>query len=261
MPIKKPQSYQPFVKVQDISSLGRSHRVFGHKSGRTHHLLSDLELSVFLLFEWNTNVVSINEQFALNLEETLALATEANIKHPSIRGKNKVMTSDFYITLNAKNKAMTSQMALQVKYAKDLDDPRTLEKIELERRFWKAKDVPFYIITENDIPKTVSTNIKWLYPAKNTNLVTTSWGDFEYYSKQLTQHSNFTLIEFCKKCDTANDLDIGTSLSYMKAFLAHNYMSFDITKDYRKLLCSDISIVEQKYYDYIIEEMKLVANQ
>jgi hypothetical protein len=47
----------------------------------------------------------------------------------------------------------------------------------------------------------------------------------------------------------------------MKAFLAHNYMSFDITKDYRKLLCSDISIVEQKYYDYIIEEMKLVANQ
>jgi hypothetical protein len=82
---------------------------------------------------------------------------------------------------------MTSQMALQVKYAKDLDDPRTLEKIELERRFWKAKDVPFYIITENDIPKTVSTNIKWLYPAKNTNLVTTSWGDYEYYSKQLTK--------------------------------------------------------------------------
>lgn len=166
MPIKKPQLYQPFVKVQDISSLGRSHRVFGHKSGRTYHLLSDLELSVFLLFEWNTNVVSIDEQFALNLEETLALATEVNIKHPSIRGENKVMTSDFCITLNAKNKAMTSQMALQVKYARDLDDPRTIEKIELERRFWQRKDVPFHLITENDIPKTVSTNIKWLYPAK-----------------------------------------------------------------------------------------------
>ncbi|PNP97036.1 TnsA endonuclease N-terminal domain-containing protein [Moraxella sp. RCAD0137] len=104
MPIKKPQPYQPFVKVQDISSFGRSHRVFGHKSGRTHHLLSDLELSIFLLFEWNANVVSIDEQFALNLEETIALATEANIRHPRIRGENKVMTSDFYITLNAKNK-------------------------------------------------------------------------------------------------------------------------------------------------------------
>ena len=156
---------------------------------------------------------------------------------------------------------MTSQMALQVKYAKDLDDPRTIEKIEIEKRFWKSKDVPFYIITENEIPKIISNNIKWLYPARNTNSVNLSFSDYEYYSKQLLKHSSLKLIEFCKKCDTANDLDIGTSLSYMKAFLAHNYMSFDITKDYRKLLCSDISIVEQKYYDYIIEEMKLVANQ
>ena len=261
MPIKKPQPYQPFTKVHEISSFGRSHRVFGHKSGRTHHLLSDLELSVFLLFEWNRNVVSINEQFALNLAETLALAEEAIIKHPNIRGEDKVITSDFYITLNAKNKSMTSQMALQVKYAKDLDDPRTIEKIEIEKRFWKSKDVPFYIITENEIPKIISNNIKWLYPARNTNSVNLSFSDYEYYSKQLLKHSSLKLIEFCKKCDTANDLDIGTSLSYMKAFLAHNYMSFDITKDYRKLLCSDISIVEQKYYDYIIEEMKLVANQ
>lgn len=232
---KKTHNYEPFIRVNEISSLGRSHRVFGHKSGRTHHLFSDLELSVFLLFEWNTNVVSINEQFELNLEETLALAKEAKIKHPSIKGENKVMTSDFYITLNAKNKAMTSQMALQVKYAKDLDDTRTIEKIELERRFWQCKDVPFYLITENDIPKTVSTNIKWLYPAKNTHLTNLSWDEFEYYSKQLAQHSHLKLVEFCKKCDSANDLEIGTSLSCMKAFLAHNYMSFDITKDYRCL--------------------------
>ena len=41
------KDYQPFVKVSDISSLGRSHRVFGHKTKRTHHLLSGLELAVF----------------------------------------------------------------------------------------------------------------------------------------------------------------------------------------------------------------------
>ena len=261
MPFKKQQTYEPFIKVSDISSHGRSHRVFGHKSGRTHHLLSDLELSVFLLFEWSSNVVSINEQFALNLEETLTLALQANINHPSIRGENKVMTSDFYITLNAKNESMKTQMALQVKYAKDLDDPRTLEKIEIERRFWQRKDVPFYIITENDIPNIVSTNIKWLYPAKNIHLVNISWDEFEYYAKQLVKYSDLKLVDFCKKCDIANDLEIGTSLSCMKAFIAHNYMSFDITKDYRTLFCSDISIVEQKYYDYIIEEMRLAANQ
>lgn len=126
------------------------------------------------------------------------MAEEFNIKHLSIRGDDKVITYDFYITLNAKNKAMTSQMALQVKYAKDLDHPRTLEKIELERRFWQRKDVPFYIITENDIPKTVSTNIKWLYPAKNKYLSNVSWDELEYYSKQLGQHSHLKLVEFCK---------------------------------------------------------------
>lgn len=246
MPVKKqPQAYEPYIKVGDISSLGRSHRVYGYKSGRTHHLLSDLELRVFLLFEWNANVISIKEQFPLNLKETLAIAEDANIKHPAIKGEKKVMTTDFYVTSNGKDKSITSQTAFQVKYAKDLDKPRTLEKIEIERRFWKSKDVPFYIITENEIPLTVSNNIEWLYPSKNFNRVTLSSDDLEYYSKQLKRHRNFSLINFCKKCDTLNNLEIGTALSYMRALLAQNLMSFDITKDFRKLLCSQIYIVEQ----------------
>lgn len=44
--------YRPWLTVRDLPSLGRVHRIFGHKSHRTHHLLSDLELAVFLLLEW-----------------------------------------------------------------------------------------------------------------------------------------------------------------------------------------------------------------
>nr|MBF4275598.1 heteromeric transposase endonuclease subunit TnsA [Vibrio anguillarum] len=33
--------YLPWITVRDVPSDGRSHRVFGHKSQRTHHLLSD----------------------------------------------------------------------------------------------------------------------------------------------------------------------------------------------------------------------------
>lgn len=43
--------YKPWLTVRDLPSLGRVHRVFGHKSQRTHHLLSELELSVFLMLE------------------------------------------------------------------------------------------------------------------------------------------------------------------------------------------------------------------
>ena len=50
---------------------------------------------------------------------------------------------------------------------------------------------------------------------------------------------------------------MGKTLSYIKAFLAHNFMSFDITKDYRKMLCSEVVMVKQEHYELIIEEMKV----
>ncbi len=48
--------YKPWIKISDISSSGRSHRVFGYKIRRTHHLMSDLELAIFLFFEWESRL-------------------------------------------------------------------------------------------------------------------------------------------------------------------------------------------------------------
>ena len=47
------EKYQPWLRVQDVPSDGRSHRIFSHKTKRIHHLLSDLELATFLLFDWS----------------------------------------------------------------------------------------------------------------------------------------------------------------------------------------------------------------
>ena len=43
------KNYMPWLTVQDVPSSGRSHRVYSHKTDRVHHLLSDLELAVFLI--------------------------------------------------------------------------------------------------------------------------------------------------------------------------------------------------------------------
>ena len=46
--------YKPFLTVKDNKSLNnRSSRVYGYKTGRTHHLFSDLELAVFLILDRN----------------------------------------------------------------------------------------------------------------------------------------------------------------------------------------------------------------
>jgi hypothetical protein len=159
--------YKPWLTVRDLSSQGRSHRVFGHKSQRTHHLLSDLELAVFLLLEWSRSTQDIREQFPLRLEDTKALALESGIDHPSVRGVLQVMSSDFLV-----NTTDTSQpkFALQAKYAEALSDARTIEKLELERRYWLQKGVPWWLITEKDIPSVVTQNISWLYPAQRDEI-------------------------------------------------------------------------------------------
>ena len=159
--------YKPWLTVRDLSSQGRSHRVFGHKSQRTHHLLSDLELAVFLLLEWSRSTVDIREQFPLRLEDTKALALESGIDHPSVRGVLQVMSSDFLVNTTD---ASQPKFALQAKYVEALSDARTIEKLELERRYWLQKGVPWWLITEKDIPSVVTQNISWLYPAQRDEI-------------------------------------------------------------------------------------------
>lgn len=257
---KSSKDYQPFVKVADISSLGRSHRVFGHKTKRTHHLLSDLELAVFLLFEWHNNTEDIQEQFPLDLNVTKQIADSVGIKHPSQKGELKTMSTDFYV-ISKDIKSITSQLALQAKYSKDLDDARTIEKLELERRYWEQKNVDFKIITEKDIPKAVTDNIKWLYPSKNTYLIAVEENDFTFYSEQMIKSPTLKIIDFCKKIDSAYDHPLGTALSKLKNLIAHGYISFDIRKDYRKIICADLSIVDRVYLNYIDKELKRASNQ
>ena len=193
IPTKSSKDYQPFVKVADISSLGRSHRVFGHKTKRTHHLLSDLELAVFLLFEWHSNTEDIQEQFPLDINVTKQIADSVGVKHPSQKGELKTMTTDFYV-ISKDIKSITSQLALQAKYSKDLDDARIIEKLELERRYWEQKDVGFKIITEKDIPRAVSDNIEWLYSSKNTYLAAVEEHDFAFYSEQMIKNASLKII-------------------------------------------------------------------
>ena len=74
------KEYHPWLTVRDLPSQGRSHRVWRHLTQRPHHLLSGMELVVFLLLEWNTSTTDIREQFPLHIDETLSLAEEAGIR-------------------------------------------------------------------------------------------------------------------------------------------------------------------------------------
>lgn len=248
-------NYKPWITVRDIPSEGRSHRIFGHKTQRTHHLLSDLELAVFLLLEWHTETTDVREQFPLRKEDTMALATEACINHPSSNGVMHTMSSDFLV--NTSN-ALKPKFALQAKYTQAMQDPRTVEKLELERRYWRQKDVPWQVITEQDIPKIVFQNISWLYSAQRDDLNEEIMLDrHKFYTYQFQQHPEKTIIEIAKKLDVEYKLATGESLLEIRQLLARRYFLFNILIPTTKLIAADLQAGDMATF----QEAHYVSNQ
>lgn|SRR5699024_7746808 len=105
------KDYLPWLTVRDLPSSGRSHRIWGFQTQRTHHLLSDLELAAFFLFDWSPFATDIREQYPLRLEDTLDLAEQAGIRHPEFQGQVQIMSSDFLIDTN-----MPLQLTTQAAY-------------------------------------------------------------------------------------------------------------------------------------------------
>ncbi len=81
--------YLPWLKVNDVASRGRSHRLLSATTGRIHHLLSDLERNALLIFDFWDDVVDLRGQFPLDRDETQAIADQGGIAHP-VDSKSRV---------------------------------------------------------------------------------------------------------------------------------------------------------------------------
>ncbi|ENA27067.1 hypothetical protein HMPREF1487_09546 [Pseudomonas sp. HPB0071] len=130
--------------------MGRSHKIPGVKIERLHHLLSDLERAYLLVCEFSENVVDIREQYPLlPAESTQAIAKAIGVRYPRYKSTALplVMTTDFLLTVRQPNGDFKS-VARTIKYQQDLNSLRTLEKLEIERRFWMSQGVDWAIVTE-----------------------------------------------------------------------------------------------------------------
>jgi hypothetical protein len=230
--------YKPFIFVHEVSSDGRVNRVYGHKSQRIHHLLSDLELAVFLLLDWQENVLDVREQFPMRVEDTKRISEDAGLPHQKFNGIYQVLTTDFVIDCQDEEHP---RFALQAKYSDELEKPSTIERLELERRYWKSKNIPWYIITEKEIPKTVLDNIKWLYPIQQDKLQNSDLQHYyQLFISEFEKQPKQPLVTITQKIDLAYELEIGTALYWLRNLLAKRFLVFDIEKPYQKLKVEDL---------------------
>lgn len=155
--------YLPWLTIHDLSSTGLSSRLQGRKSHRLHHVFSKIERAVLMLFDWNDHVIDIREQYPLDREETRAIAAQMGVTSPRDRdtGVDIVMTTDLLVTVLVNGAEQDFPVAC--KPQSELDNPRSIEKLEIERRFWQARGCPWRLVTEKDCPQVRVGNLEWLY--------------------------------------------------------------------------------------------------
>ena len=239
------KDYKPYLTVRDVPSRGRVHRRPALTHNRIVHLLSDLELAAFLVFDWNSSVTDIREQFPLNPEVTIDIASRFGIKHPAYKGVLQVMTTDFLVDMEVSGQCVNH--AVSIKYADDLEDERTLEKQELERLFWEGEGVDWFIFTEQDVPVTSVKNIRWLaphihsYDLEDEERIEV----FERIAKELDGNQGEKLPVPLKELDAKFSKTPGTHLQFFRHFAAQNAFLWDIhSKPHTSLKVDDIDISE-----------------
>ena len=171
--------YKPWLNIQDVSSKGRSTRLRGIKTNRQHEFLSDLERNYFYLTEYSDFVVDIREQFPLlPLEETIVIADELGLKHPTDPKTHEpiVMTTDFLLTVE-KGEGLV-ELARTIKMKDELLKARVIKKFEIERVYWERRQIDWGIVTELEIPKEMARNIsvkRHFIPSKIPNIFSNSY--------------------------------------------------------------------------------------
>lgn len=141
--------YKPWLYVHEVPSKGQVSRIKGWKTERPHHLMSQLEKNYFYLLEWDDNVVDIREQYPLlPVRETMSIASQLGFKHPVKLKTPFVMTTDFLVTYRAG--IGNTLEAIAVKPSNQLDNRRTLQKLEIERQYWLKRNIPWKVVTENN---------------------------------------------------------------------------------------------------------------
>lgn len=142
-------------------------RRLGVTTGRVHHLFSDNESRFFLMADYAADIVDIREQFPLFPESaTQQIAASLGIRHPSYPRSRVpiVMTTDFLLTRIDKA-GKRSFMAFSIKSADDLrgrSRKSVLAKLEIERRYWLRRGIPWYLFTNAEVDETVIDNLEWL---------------------------------------------------------------------------------------------------
>lgn len=231
------KDYKPWLTIQDFPSRGRTSRILGWKTNRVHHLFTDIETRCFYLFEWDKNVIDIREHFPLiDVGDVIKNKDEVNLDIFKDRetGCEYVITTTFLLTVKDKN-GCTRLVARSVKSASELGKKTTMEKLEIERRYWAVnKGISWGVITQNEIPMQKVKNIEWVHSSLY------NYEDFNLTEKEMVslcsdfinniESRNVSIRRITKEFDITNGLKSGTGIFIFKYLIASRIIDINMNK-------------------------------
>jgi hypothetical protein len=225
------ENYKPWIQIQDFPSKGIVSRVKGRKTGRVHHLMSNLELGFFYLLDWSEVTSDIREQYPLDdIADAISIAEEAGIRYPYDKssGFPYVMTSDFLITKH------DGMVARAVKPTSELRKPRVREKLEIERRYWQRRGISWKLVTEIEIPRTKVRNIEWLCSGMSAYEAITDErkrADCAAYFMEQYEAGDMPVTTIVRCLEHEFDLGEGTGISVFKMLICEKKITLDLNEE------------------------------
>lgn len=230
------ENYKPWLTIQDYPSLGRATRILGAKTKRIHQLHTDSQLKYLYLLEWEESVIDIREHFPLlDFDTVVHDKNDLNLKlfRDKDSGEQYVICTTFLITLRDGN-GKTDLVARSIKSASELDKKSSLEKLEIERRYWKAKGIDFGVVTNKDIPSTRAKNIEWMHSVltmeEHNDFRKDELNELSYGLLNRFSNTDETIRKVVSQFERDYGLESGSGLFLFKYLIAKKRIMLDMNE-------------------------------
>ncbi len=148
------------------------------------------------------------------------------------------------------------QFAIQVKPCSSLTRRAYLRKTRTRASLLAAKANSLVHFTDKEINPVVKENIEWLYSVKTEEVSAELLAQLSPLAHILQEKGDENIINVCKQVDIAYDLELGKTLSEIRALTANGFIKFNIYKSFRANKCADLCISQVVN----MEELRYVAN-
>jgi hypothetical protein len=219
--------YKPWISIYDMPSRGFASRIMSNKTGRIHHFFSLNQSRVFYLLSWDDSVLDIREHFPLlDLDASLLDTYGLDMKKYYDEEAPYVLTTTFLVTMK------TGLSAISVTNSNELNRKYYIDMLEIIRRYWKTKGIPWKIITNKDIPVQTAKNIEWII--SNNGNYAEGLDDVVSLIKEriirAIKEDSISLNKLFKSIDSGFSIEPGSSLSIFKGMLMSKEIEFDMDK-------------------------------